>query len=88
MKMLQEVEDKIVATVHDLVAEAIEREPVIEAAVADALHEAGAPPQIAAALGELVKLLKEHFSGERAPEPVPAPEPAPEPQPDPGTPGA
>lgn len=88
MKVLQEVEDKIVATVHDLVAEAIEREPVIEAAVADALHEAGAPPEIAAALGGLVKLLKEHFAAQATPAQPSSFEPQPEPVPDPGTPGA
>jgi hypothetical protein len=79
--VLREIEDKIVATVHDLVAEAVEHEQQIEAAVSVALTEAGAPPAVAEALSALVKALKEHFAADMAaaapPEPAPAPEPAP-----------
>ena len=77
------LEEKAVAVVRDLIAEAEHSVPAVEAAVTEALHEAGAPPEIASVIGQLVKLLKEHFAGERG-----LPEPAPEPEPDPGVPGA
>jgi hypothetical protein len=83
MKVLEGLEDKLKAFVEDAVHEAEANIAPIEAAVADALHEAGAPPEIAAALGSLVKLLREHFSSLA---PAAQPGPAPEPQPDPGVP--
>jgi hypothetical protein len=79
--VLQEIEAKIVATVHDLVAEAAAHEPEIEAAVSVALTEAGAPPEVAAALGALVKLLKAHFAADKAAQAPPEPDPQPEPEP-------
>jgi hypothetical protein len=83
VSVLDGLEAKLKAFVEDAVREAEQNAPAIEASVADVLHEAGAPPEIAAALGGLVKLLRDHFSSLA---PAAQPEPAPEPQPDPGVP--
>jgi hypothetical protein len=81
------LEEKAVAVVRNLIAEAEQNVPQIEAALADALHEAGVPPEIAGALGGLVKLLRDHFQADSAEMPPDTPDPAPEPEPEP-VPGA